>query len=102
MRYNKLIRDKIPEIANEKGQIVDTHTASKEEYEEKLKAKLQEEVEEFMSEPNKGELADILEVIHALSEFYGIDDEELEQFRRQKREERGGFKERLILDEVRE
>jgi predicted house-cleaning noncanonical NTP pyrophosphatase (MazG superfamily) len=102
MKYNKLIRDKIPEIIKSKGTVPITHIASDEEYQQKLKAKLQEEVDEFLEDNNEEELADILEVIYALCDLYKIDKDKLEQLRKDKAEKRGGFKDKIILDETKE
>lgn len=100
MKYNKLVRDRIPEIIRKKGAIPIAHTASDDEYWQKLKEKLQEEVDEFMQDDNKEEVADILEVIYAICDYKGIDRAELELLRKKKAKERGGFKNRLILDET--
>jgi len=94
MKYNKLIRDKIPEIIKNNGDTCLTHIASEEEYKQKLVEKLQEEVDEYKKDPSLEELADILEVIYALG-----DKEEMEKIRKQKFEKRGGFSKRIILDE---
>lgn len=102
MKYNKLVRDKIPEIIKNKGAVPIMHIASDDEYQQKLKAKLQEEVNEFLEDSNKEELADILEVIYALCDLYKIDKDELEQVRKEKLEKRGGFKDKIILDETKE
>jgi predicted house-cleaning noncanonical NTP pyrophosphatase (MazG superfamily) len=67
-----------------------------------LKQKLKEEVEEFLKTPNKEELADILEVIYAICDFKKIEKKELEKLRKKKIKERGGFKKRIILDEIKQ
>lgn len=100
MKYNKLVRDKIPEIIKQKGDVPITHIAGNEEYWQKLKEKLQEEVNEFLKESSEEELADILEIIYAICDFKKIDKEKLESLRKKKAERRGGFKDRIILDET--
>lgn len=100
MKYNKLVRDKIPEIIKKKNAVPITHIASDDEYWQKLKEKLQEEVDEFMKDANNEELADILEVIYAICDCQKIDKNKLELLRKKKAEERGGFKDKIILDET--
>lgn len=99
MKYDKLIRDKIPQILKDKGIPFITHIATDVEYEQKLKDKLQEEVDEFLEDLNKEELADILEVIYALCDFYKFDKNKVEEIRKKKAEKRGTFKDKIILDE---
>ncbi len=100
MKYNKLVRDKIPEIIKKKGAVPITHIASDDEYWQKLKEKLHEEVDEFMKDNNDEEIADILEVIYAICDYKKIDKNKLELLRKKKAEERGGFKDKIILDET--
>ncbi len=100
MKYNKLVRDKIPKIIKEKGIVPFTHIADDEEYWQKLKEKLKEEVNEFLENSNEDELADILEVVYAIRDFKKIDKEKLETVRKKKAEKRGGFKDKIILDET--
>ena len=57
-------------------------------------------VSEFLEDSNKEELADILEVIYALCDLYEINKDTLEQTRKEKAEKRGGFKNKIILDET--
>lgn len=99
MRYDKLVRDKIPEVIKSKGEIALTHIAEEAEYWQKLKEKLREEVEEFCSDESIGEIADILEVIDAICDHKGFNKQEVEEVKNKKAEERGGFKDRIILDE---
>jgi predicted house-cleaning noncanonical NTP pyrophosphatase (MazG superfamily) len=98
MRYDKLVRDRIPEIIRESGAVPTTHTASRKEYQARLRAKLEEEVAEYLQEPSGEELADILEVVYALAELHNLGRYELEKTRREKAERRGAFKDRIVLD----
>jgi predicted house-cleaning noncanonical NTP pyrophosphatase (MazG superfamily) len=102
MKYNKLVRDKIPEIIrkNKKNPVV--HIADDEEYWKKLKEKLTEEVNEFVKDSNEEEIADIIEVINAICRFRKFDKNKLDYIKRQKAEKRGRFNKRIILDEVKD
>ena len=99
MKYNKLVRDNIPEIIKSKGDKPVTHIATSFEYDQKIREKLQEEVKEFLDSNNPEELADLLEVIYAIGGRLGVDKKSLEELRKRKAEERGGFEEGIILEE---
>lgn len=93
--YNKLVRDKIPEILDKKGVTYEKRIASPEEYKTELIKKLGEEVQEFSEGGDLEELADIIEVIEALKKLTQYT--EVEMIRLKKREERGGFDGKIIL-----
>jgi len=93
--YNKLVRDKIPEILDEKNVSYEKRIASPEEYKAELIKKLGEEIQEFAEAGDLEELADIVEVIEALKQLPEYS--EVEAIRQKKREERGGFDEKIIL-----
>jgi len=97
-QYNKLIRDKIPEIIESKDEKFETHIANDSEYWLKLIEKLKEETSEFEENPSIDELSDILEVIDAISDFKNFDANEVQKTKSEKLEKRGGFEKRLILD----
>ncbi|MBI4034015.1 MAG: nucleoside triphosphate pyrophosphohydrolase [Candidatus Brennerbacteria bacterium] len=99
MKYNKLVRDKIPEYIRKKGGNPITHIAGETEYWAKLKEKLLEEIEEFKKDESIEEFADLLEVIDAIADYKKFDRAEVEKIREEKTEERGRFKDRIILDE---
>ncbi|MEK6938017.1 MAG: nucleoside triphosphate pyrophosphohydrolase [Nanoarchaeota archaeon] len=100
MKYDKIVRDRIPEIIRGQGKVSVTYIAEPEEAYHKLKSKLEEEIAEFQGSNNPEELADLLEVIYALADYLGLSKEKLEEIRGKKCLERGGFKERIVLTEV--
>lgn len=99
MRYDKLVRDRIPELIGAKGEECSFHIATDGEYAEKLYGKLREETEELIRDRNTGEIADVLEVIDAIMELEGISRNEVDAVKRKKYGERGGFSKRTILEE---
>ena len=99
--YNKLVRDKIPEIIKADGRECDIKIVSGEEKYKLLEAKLLEEVNEFLEDKNLEELADVMEVLFGLAESLGYSEEELLKARAKKLRERGGFKEGIVLNSVR-
>jgi len=99
-KYNKLVRDKIPAIIEKSGKKHKTYIADTNEYKKRLLEKLLEEASEFKEEPSIEELADIMEVIESIKSVYDFNDDEINEVRHAKAENRGGFKERIILDYV--
>jgi len=98
--YNKLVRDRIPEIIENEGKSCKTEILSDEEYLKMVDAKLDEELAEYHKDQNIEELADLMEVIYAAAEARGYTIEQIEEVRIKKREKRGGFKEKIFLKEV--
>lgn len=102
IKYNKLVRDKIPEIIKSNGQECTVEILSDSQYLEKLELKLDEELAEFHKDKNIEELADLLEVIYAIAQAKGVSFNELENIRIGKQRERGRFSEKILLKEVME
>jgi predicted house-cleaning noncanonical NTP pyrophosphatase (MazG superfamily) len=102
--YNKLVRDRIPEIIESTGKQFSMRTLNNQEYIKELKNKSKEELEEYLNAENDKdaieELSDLLEIIHALAACHGSTFEEVEEVRQKKAEKRGGFKEKIFLIEV--
>jgi predicted house-cleaning noncanonical NTP pyrophosphatase (MazG superfamily) len=98
-KFDKLVRDRIPEIILSNGKQCKIEIATPEEYEQKLNEKLVEEVQEFIENPCLEELADIQEVVSAISNLnkWNVWDARLD-----KNIESGAFKNRYILKEVSE
>ncbi|MCY6354189.1 nucleoside triphosphate pyrophosphohydrolase [Clostridium sp. ZS2-4] len=98
--YNKLVRDRIPEIIENAGKEFDMHIADSNEALKLLDMKLDEEVAEFHQDKNLEELADIMEVIFALAKNLGFSEEALLNKRIEKKEARGGFDKNIVLEKV--
>lgn len=96
--YNKLVRDKIVEHIQSKGERADYYVACSLEYKEKLLKKLVEEAEEFREARSKEELADVLEVIDAILSYYEWDLADIQALKHEKKEAKGGFAKRIILE----
>ena len=97
MIYNKLVRDRIPQIIEENGGKAEMRILSDEEYRSFLEAKLDEEVGEYHRDKNAEELADILEVVYALAASIGCSKEDLEAVYQKKHNARGGFEKKIFL-----
>jgi predicted house-cleaning noncanonical NTP pyrophosphatase (MazG superfamily) len=98
--YNKLVRDKIPQIIESTGKKATFSILDDENYKHMLDKKLYEELEEYGQERDINELADLVEVIYAIVEQKGYSIKEFENIRIKKKEKRGGFKDKLLLLEV--
>lgn len=104
IRYDKLVRDKIPEIIASSGKVPITRYISGSELDAALRNKLKEESAEALSASSRAdllaELADVVEVLDALLRHHDLDMHDLEQIRTAKRAERGGFEKAIVLDRV--
>lgn len=99
-KYNKLVRDLIPQIIESDGKVCEYEIATKEQHKGLLEEKLKEEVNEYLEDKNLEELADVMEVLFALAENLGYSEEDLINKRKEKAEKRGGFKEGIVLKGV--
>lgn len=99
--YNKLVRDKIPEnIESIQGRKATWRIMKDEEYMQELNRKLLEEVHEFIEENAIEELADIMEVIQSIMKIKHISYEELKKVQEMKRNNKGGFDNKIYLIDV--
>ncbi len=95
--HDKLVRDRIPEIIRMSGRRCVTRVLSEAEYLEKLDEKLNEEVREYRESHSIEELADVLEILHAITVARGYTLDELERARMAKAERNGVFAEKIYL-----
>lgn len=99
----KLVRDRIPEIIQAEGRHPVTRVLDEAGYQEALLDKLIEEATEAASASTAslpGELADVLEVLRALTAAAGMSWEQLLTLADDKRNHRGGFTGRVFLESV--
>ena len=98
--YNKLVRDNIPEIIKKNGGEPKTRILEHEEYKKMLDEKLLEEVNEYLKDDNIDEIADIYEVLKSILKYKKSTLEEVQYIALEKKIKRGGFEEKIFLEEV--
>jgi len=96
-KYNKLVRDMIPEIIESSGKKCKWHKAQERSLPGYLAKKLVEEAKEFQENPSNEELADIMEVIYTIEHVMGLN-----RYAKMglKAYNRGTFENHIILDWV--
>lgn len=99
-KYNKLVRDKIPEIIEQNGEKPICRILDDNEYLKELNIKLLEEANEFIEAGNVEELADTMEVLEAIAKVYNIDWNDVRKEQKIKREKRGAFENKIYLEGV--
>lgn len=99
-RYDKLVRDRIPEIIGANGKRSAVRTLTDAEYMQRLDQKLVEELTEYQESGDLDELADLVELVQTITAHRGMSWDAFEAMRAHKREERGGFGARLLLEMV--
>lgn len=102
MKYDKLVRDKIPEIIASTGKKATYRILDEAEYKEYLEKKLDEEVAEFHESKSIEEIVDIIDILDCLLTAYGYTFEEFCFACENKSKERGDFEKRICLIEVEE
>jgi predicted house-cleaning noncanonical NTP pyrophosphatase (MazG superfamily) len=97
----KLVRDRVPELMAASGRIAETRKLADPEFRLMLKRKLVEEADELAAAPSREDLvaeaADVLEVLYAILQTEGIGPDEVEQVRLRRLQEKGGFRQRVLL-----
>lgn len=99
--FNKLVRDRIPEIVCAEGKKPVYHRAQ-EDFFQYLKKKLREEVEEFCENPCIEEIVDILEVLSKCCEELGLDEKEITAIKKEKASCKGRFDKKIVLEMIKE
>jgi predicted house-cleaning noncanonical NTP pyrophosphatase (MazG superfamily) len=100
MHFNKLVRDKIITIIENRGEKANYEILDDENYRKELNKKLVEEVNEYIRENNIEEIVDIIEVMYAILKSKNLSMDKMEEIRQKKKTERGGFEKRIFLKTV--
>lgn len=102
--FRKLVRDRIPEIIESKGEKPVTKTLTQDEYTHALGMKLIEEAHEILKAANPDEIAleiaDLLEVLDAIRVNNNLSEEQVVKLKEERKRDRGGFEKRVFLDWV--
>lgn len=100
IRYEKLVRDRIPAIIEATGRRCLVRVLDEEEYARRLEAKLAEELAEYQASGDIEELVDVVELVRAIITQRGMSWDDFETLRIRKHQERGGFQARLLLEAI--
>lgn len=95
--YNKLVRDKIVDKIEARGELAEYRTLSDEEYRAELIAKMHEETSEFENDNTLAELGDMYGVLCAIVEHSGYTMDEVLKTAEEKENKNGGFRKRIFL-----
>lgn len=99
--FEKLVRDRIPEIIQASGRTCEITVLEGDAFDKALRAKLAEESREVEAATTQAELllelADVLEVLEALTALHQIEWEAVRAKQAERRLERGGFERRIWL-----
>lgn len=95
--FNKLVRDKIPQIIESNNEKCETRILDNEEYLKELNTKLKEELNEYLESGDVEELADMEEVLRAILDAKGCSYDDFETIRVSKVNKRGAFKDKIFL-----
>ena len=102
--YNKLVRDKIPEnIDKKEGRKSKYRILNDKEYLEELnKTVIEEQVFyfNFVEDNSAEELGDLFEVLKTIMDIKGYSVQKIEEVMKNKRAEKGAFKNKIFLEYV--
>ena len=99
-KYNKLVRDKIPDLIKKDGKGCEFQVVDHDEYKQRLYAKMGEELNEFIENPSCEEAADIWEVFLSLCRSHNLDIAEVTKVALFKAVKKGSFRDRIVLMSV--
>ncbi len=102
-KYNKLVRDRIPEIIESNGEEPITRILDDEEYRSELIKKLNEEYDEVVNASGEDiieELADMLEVMESIAGLQNKTLDDIILVKEKKKNKRGGFSKKIFLEGV--
>lgn len=103
VHFSKLVRDRIPEILEQQSIEFGMHQCeNREKFHGLLAHKLVEEAREYLYSKDPNELADIMELVDELLRYHGTSLDQLRSMQMEKRESRGGYENRIVLDWIRE
>lgn len=101
VRYNKLVRDRIPEVIKKNGAECEFVNLKSKEFGRELLKKAGEEADGLMNAKNRqeliSELADVVDVLEEIKKIKKITAEEITLARKKNFEQKGGFRKKIFL-----
>lgn len=103
IEFNKLVRDKIPEIIKQDGKKASLKILNEDEYKRELLVKIVEEAQEVLATKGQKddlikEIGDVLEVIDFIVKAFNLSKDEIDEVKEKRNKSRGGFSEKIFLE----
>ena len=100
VEYNKIVRDKIPEIIRGSGRTCEYKILGESEVKDALKEKLLEKAQIFLKRPSEDELSDIYELLDAIVETFEYEPLHIDYLKIQNKANKGTYSEKVFLISV--
>lgn len=98
--YNKLVRDRIPEIFESSGREVEYKVLSDSQVLLALQEKLLEKAENFAKRPSEAEISDIFELMDTIIDKFEYEAMHIDYLKMRNREAKGGYTKNIYLISV--
>lgn len=98
--YNKLVRDRVPEIFENSGRKVEYKILSDAQVLLALQDKLLEKAQNFAKRPSETEISDIFELMDTIIEKFEYEQMHIDYLKLKNREAKGGYSKNVYLISV--
>lgn len=99
-KYNKLVRDRVPEILKSSGHQVEYKILSESQLLLALQDKLLEKAQKFAEKPTENDISDMFELMDLIIDKFEYEQMHIDYLRLKNRELQGGYTQNIYLISV--